>query len=79
MEQKETEISLLNIYVASHSVLRHDMQPESGITYSHISLCMSQRELSRQQMDMNMKRMKTLKEQESFVMGCLKNLFSSQG
>ena len=35
---QETELSLLNIYIASHSVLRHDIQPEYSIKYSRISL-----------------------------------------
>lgn len=77
MEQEET-ISTLNIYVASHSVLRHDIQPESRIKCGHISLThAAERTSSGQQMDMNMKRIRCWRNKNPLWWGCLKNWCSS--
>lgn len=75
MEQKETEALLLNIYVASLSVLRHDIQPESGIKCTRIPLTHVTKRTS---LAANGYEYEKNKEEECFVMGCFKNLCSSQ-
>lgn len=61
MEQEET-IPTLNIYVASHSVLRHDIHPESSIK------CGLRENFFGAANGYECEKNKMLKEQESFVM-----------
>lgn len=65
MEQKETEALLLNIYGASLSVLRHDIQPESGIKCTRIPLT---HVTERTSLAANGYEYEKNKEQECFVM-----------